>query len=101
MIKGLDLDSASRCPHYHTERDILGLKCFSCASYYACYLCHDACENHSFKAYPRDLDQDKVAICGLCHYEMTIAEYESCKQCPSCLGTFNPKCRLHKAIYFE
>lgn len=74
-IYGFLVDNESRCQHYHTELDIVALKCFECLNYYACYQCHDSLEEHSFRAYPCQLKQDKVLICGVCQHEMTIEEY--------------------------
>ncbi|AAV62269.1 unknown protein [Streptococcus thermophilus CNRZ1066] len=45
-IYGLLVDNESRCQHYHTELDIVALKCFDCLKYYACYQCHDSLEEH-------------------------------------------------------
>ena len=47
-INGLLVDDESRCQHYHTELDIVALKCFQCQKYYACYQCHDSLEDHKF-----------------------------------------------------
>ncbi|MFC3931979.1 CHY zinc finger protein [Streptococcus dentapri] len=99
-IQGLLLDSRSRCQHYHTTLDIVGLKCFDCQRYYACYQCHDSLEDHSFQAYPRKYQQDLVVICGVCHLEMTIEQYQAVSACPSCQSPFNPKCSQHDNIYF-
>ena len=49
-ILGLDLDEVGRCSHYHGSNDIVALKCGSCQAFYACYRCHDAICDHSFKA---------------------------------------------------
>ena len=50
-IYGLLVDNESRCQHYHTELDIVALKCFDCLKYYACYQCHDRLGGtHSFRA---------------------------------------------------
>ncbi|MHC3838446.1 CHY zinc finger protein, partial [Streptococcus thermophilus] len=34
-IYGLLVDNESRCQHYHTDLDIVALKCFDCLKYYA------------------------------------------------------------------
>ena len=82
-IYGLLVDNESRCQHYHTELDIVALKCFDCLKYYACYQCHDSLEEHSFRAYPCHLKQDKVLICGVYQH------------------AFNLACSKHYDIYFE
>lgn len=94
------VDSQSRCRHYHGERDILALKCFSCQKYYACYHCHDECEEHGFKAYPLAL-HDKVVLCGVCKSGLTFEEYQVSLSCPTCHSEFNPSCQAHYDIYFE
>ncbi|MFD0845206.1 CHY zinc finger protein [Streptococcus saliviloxodontae] len=101
MIYGLDLDRESRCRHYHSQLDIVALKCFLCQRYYACYKCHNACQNHSFAPYPLSRREDLVVICGVCHKEMTIADYKEVSACVACQSPFNPRCHLHEAIYFK
>ena len=76
QINGLLVDDQSRCQHYHSPLDIVALKCFECQKYYACYQCHDRLEAHIYRAYPCQLKQDKVLICGVCRHEMTIEEYQ-------------------------
>lgn len=99
-INGLLIDNESRCQHYHTELDIVALKCFECQKYYACYQCHDSLEDHTFRAYPCQLKEDKVLICGVCRHEMTIKEYQEAVACPNCHSAFNPACSKHYDIYF-
>ena len=48
-IYGIQLDQAGRCRHYHSEADVVALRCCQCHKYYACYKCHDESENHDFK----------------------------------------------------
>ena len=92
QINGLLVDDQSRCQHYHSSLDHVALKC---------YQCHDALEDHSFRAYPCQLKQDKVLICGVCRHEMTIEEYQEVRACPNCHSAFNPACSKHYDIYFE
>lgn len=99
-INGLLVDNESRCQHYHTVLDIVALKCFQCQKYYACYQCHDSLEDHKFRAYPCQLKEDKVLICGVCRQEMTIEEYQEAVACPNCHSSFNPACSKHYDIYF-
>ena len=101
-IYGLLVDNQSRCQHYHTELDIVALKCFDCLKYYACYQCHDRLGGtHSFRAYPCHLKQDKVLICGVYQHEMVIDEYQEAIVCPNCHSAFNLACSKHYDIYFE
>ncbi|MGT2908167.1 CHY zinc finger protein [Streptococcus dentiloxodontae] len=99
-IYGLLVDRQSRCQHYQTDLDIVALKCFGCQRYYACYLCHDTLENHSYQAYPSSYSRDKAVVCGVCYYEMTIEHYQKSKACPNCQSRFNPNCAKHRNIYF-
>lgn len=101
QIYGHLVDKESRCQHYHSQLDVVGLKCFECRKYYACYRCHDDLEQHLFSAYPLHQNEDKVVICGVCRSEMTFSEYRASMFCPSCQATFNPGCEKHYSIYFK
>ncbi len=98
LFKGIALDENSRCQHYHSEQDIIALKCASCQSYYACYKCHDAMENHNFKA--TSSDETYPVICGVCQTHLIFTGYKS-GSCPHCRSAFNPNCQLHDHIYFS
>lgn len=98
IIYGLQLDAAGRCQHYHTEQDIVALKCQACQKYYACYKCHDSLEDHSFQANPSW--EAYPVVCGNCQTYLSAESYSK-DFCPSCLSQFNPKCQLHKSIYFK
>ncbi|KHD44664.1 CHY zinc finger protein [Streptococcus hongkongensis] len=97
-IYGLQLDNAGRCQHYHTELDIVALKCQVCQKYYACYKCHDNLEDHLFHANPSS--EKFPVVCGNCRTYLS-AEIYAKGFCPSCLSQFNPNCQLHKSIYFQ
>ena len=97
LIKGIDLDAAGRCKHYHKDVDIAALKCSRCNEYYACYQCHDSLEDHKFVASNKE---DYPVMCGVCHQLLTFDEYAS-EACPNCHHWFNPRCKLHYGIYFE
>ncbi len=96
-IYGEDLDSAGRCRHYHTELDVVALKCARCGKYYACYQCHDDLEDHHFE--PTDEKETYPVLCGNCMHLLTYAEYSG-GHCPYCGHGFNPRCSRHKHIYF-
>ncbi len=97
-INGLDLDRAGRCRHYHSELDIVVLKCEICQKYYACYQCHDSLENHPFQA--NDIESDKPVLCGNCMTCLSFSEYQV-GTCSNCLHRFNPNCKKHHSIYFK
>ncbi|MGX7775790.1 CHY zinc finger protein [Streptococcus pluranimalium] len=98
FFKGIDIDENSRCRHYHTEQDIVALKCADCQPYYACYKCHDVLEDHTFKA--TSSDEPYPVICGACQSYLTFSAYKR-GSCPQCDAVFNPNCQLHDHIYFS
>ena len=97
-ILGLDLDEVGRCSHYHGSNDIVALKCGSCQAFSACYRCHDAICDHSFKAL--DKTKSKIILCGACRTLIDWQDYHK-GGCPSCHHSFNPKCSRHSEIYFN
>nr|WP_197696932.1 CHY zinc finger protein [Streptococcus merionis] len=98
MFYGLGVDQESRCQHYHSRVDIAALKCKACQKYYACYECHDAMESHLFVA--TDSSEVYPVLCGNCKTYLSRTDYET-YFCPNCTHAFNPKCILHKNIYFK
>lgn len=100
-IYGDLVDQESRCSHYHSQLDIIALKCFACRRFYACYLCHNSREDHSFAPYPISLSQDKPVICGACRTELTYSQYQAGSACPICQRSFNPGCKKHAHLYFK
>ncbi|EKS21047.1 hypothetical protein HMPREF9318_01001 [Streptococcus urinalis FB127-CNA-2] len=67
---GKTIDKEGRCIHYHTVNDIVALKCSYCERYYACFHCHDECENHKFK--PTTLEEAIPVLCGKCRNYLTL-----------------------------
>ncbi|WP_373876923.1 CHY zinc finger protein [Philodulcilactobacillus myokoensis] len=96
-IYGIKLDEQGRCIHYHTENDIVALMCAQCQCFYACYKCHDEMNDHQFK--PMPIDSTKV-LCGNCKHVLSYQQYQK-GSCPFCKHAFNPRCKLHKEIYFR
>ncbi len=96
-IYGEDLDECGRCRHYHTDLDVVALKCAQCGKYYACYHCHDEMEDHPFKA--TDGSEPYPVLCGSCRHLLTYKEYSE-GRCPYCGHPFNPRCSRHHDIYF-
>lgn len=95
MIHGIDVDSQGRCAHWHSERDVVANTCGACGKLWACSLCHDECENHSFAPVDR---RERSVMCGACGHMMTHAEYGA--SCPACGHPFNPGCKTHEDVYF-
>lgn len=101
-VYGYVVDEATRCRHYHSERDIIALKFGCCDRYYPCYECHLEAADHPPKPWPRSRAEESAVLCGACGHEMTVQAYkESGFHCPSCQAAFNPGCRLHYDLYFE
>ncbi|GAF40958.1 hypothetical protein FC83_GL002327 [Agrilactobacillus composti DSM 18527 = JCM 14202] len=100
MIKlfGALVDTAGRCVHYHSNLDVVALKCAQCQRYYACYQCHDAAEDHHFKAMAKT--DPAPVLCGNCGHTLTFTQYHQ-GHCAYCQHAFNPKCSLHEGIYFN
>ncbi|MBM7587063.1 putative CHY-type Zn-finger protein [Bacillus pakistanensis] len=102
VVKGVEVDSQTRCKHYHTERDIIAIKFKCCDTYYPCHLCHEECADHKALTWPKEEWNEKAILCGNCGEELTINEYMNSKStCPNCSASFNPGCQLHYHLYFD
>ncbi len=100
-IRGVDLDTQTRCAHYRTALDIVAIKMKCCAAYYACKECHEALADHLIEVWPQVEWTRPAVLCGACGYQMTINEYmASGDRCPHCYAPFNPGCRKHYQYYF-
>lgn len=101
IVHGLNVDTETRCAHYHTEIDRIAIKFFCCGAYFSCFECHDVVGCGTPKVWPREQFDQKAVLCGACGYELTINEYLECAStCPECVASFNPGCSLHKHLYF-
>ena len=98
QIYGVDLDEQGRCAHYHKNCDVVALKCARCRKYYACFSCHDEMEDHTFEA--TGTEEEFPVLCGNCRKLLTREQYGQ-GSCPYCGILFNPRCKLHKHIYFK
>ncbi|WP_192496797.1 CHY zinc finger protein [Pseudoclavibacter sp. CFCC 14310] len=103
-VRGVDLDPASRCAHWHTELDIVALRFACCDTYWACTECHAQLADHAALPWPVDRAQPAVR-CGGCGSQFNASAYlttmetiEPC--CPVCGAAFNPRCSRHHDIYF-
>lgn len=103
LVLGPTVDDKTRCIHYHLQLDVIAIKFRCCGQYYPCYKCHDQCESHERKIWPRtELEIEKVVLCGNCESELTFAEYNrSGSECCFCKAQFNPNCSLHYELYFD
>jgi uncharacterized CHY-type Zn-finger protein len=101
-VRGIDLDSQTRCIHYNSRLDIIAIKMKCCGFYYACKDCHDALADHAMEVWPRSEWDQPVVLCGGCGIELSIRQYLDCSNiCPKCEAGFNPGCRNHYHYYFE
>lgn len=102
IVRGLELDTQTRCVHYRSALDIVAIKMRCCGVYYACKDCHEALAGHAIAVWPRTEWDEKAILCGACGTEMTIRGYLECEsRCPACGADFNPGCRNHHRFYFE
>jgi uncharacterized CHY-type Zn-finger protein len=101
-VRGVDLDTNTRCAHYHSVADVVAIRMRCCDTYYACIDCHKALAGHPAEVWPRSEWSRKAVLCGVCNTEMTVLEYmDSGNRCPRCAAAFNPGCRNHYHVYFE
>ncbi|MEI9932510.1 MAG: CHY zinc finger protein [Rhizomicrobium sp.] len=100
-VLGLDLDSQTRCAHWHSPLDVVAIKMKCCGEYYACRACHDALAGHVCVVWPEEEWEEKAVLCGVCRTELRIRDYlDSSDVCGACGAGFNPGCRLHRHLYF-
>lgn len=100
-VRGVDVDTETRCGHYHGQTDIIAIKMKCCGLYYACKDCHEALAGHAAAVWPQEEWDEKAVLCGSCGAELTIRQYMQCDyQCPECNAPFNPRCRNHYHCYF-
>src|SRR5579862_1430214 len=101
-VSGVNVDSETRCVHYHELVDVIAIKMRCCGVYYACKDCHDALAGHAIEVWPRSEWERPAALCGVCGAEMSIRQYLDCaSRCPACKAPFNPGCRSHSHFYFD
>ncbi|WP_313696210.1 CHY zinc finger protein [Halorarum halobium] len=101
-VRGVDVDSETRCAHYGTERDVIALRFGCCGEFFPCFECHDAVAEHGSEPWPRDRFDEPAVLCGGCGAELTVEEYRDCDHsCPRCDADFNPGCAEHEDRYFE
>ncbi|MGA8271634.1 MAG: CHY zinc finger protein [Candidatus Sulfotelmatobacter sp.] len=101
-VRGINVDSQTRCAHYCKPVDIIAIKMKCCGVYYACKDCHIALADHEIVVWLRREWDQKAILCGVCGAELTINRYMSSGyRCPRCNAEFNPACRNHYHYYFE
>jgi uncharacterized CHY-type Zn-finger protein len=101
-VRGVNLDSQTRCGHYHGPTDIIAIKMKCCGLYYACKDCHLALADHPITLWPENEWNESAILCGACGATLTILQYmQSGSRCPACQAQFNPGCRNHYHHYFQ
>ncbi|WP_332897855.1 CHY zinc finger protein [Haladaptatus sp. CMSO5] len=101
-VRGVGVDSETRCAHYDTARDVVALKFACCETYYPCFQCHEAVANHDAVVWPHDRFDEPAVLCGVCDTELSVTAYlDADDACPACGAEFNPGCRSHYDRYFE
>lgn len=100
-VRGIDVDSETRCIHYSTERDVVAIKFACCETYYPCYRCHEETATHDIERWPLERHGERVVLCGACGEELAATEYMGIDSCPECETAFNPACADHYHLYFE
>src|SRR3984885_8988983 len=101
QVRGINLDSQTRCQHYHGPSDIIAIKMKCCGVYYACKDCHATLAGHPIEVWPKREWNQHAILCGACGVELTVHEYMASDfRCPSCRAPFNPGCRNHHHLYF-
>ena len=101
-IFGTNVDSETRCEHWHSHLDVIAIRFKCCAKWYPCFDCHAAIADHDPQVWPADEFSVKAVLCGVCGHRLAIDEYlSSNSSCPKCGADFNPCCARHYDLYFE
>jgi uncharacterized CHY-type Zn-finger protein len=101
-VRGVNVDSQTRCEHYRGPTDIIAIKMKCCGEYYACKDCHIALAGHQIEVWPESEWNRQAILCGACGTALTILQYMlSDHRCPSCQEQFNPGCQNHYHFYFQ
>nr|WP_209067378.1 CHY zinc finger protein [Arthrobacter pigmenti] len=100
-VLGSTVDGQTRCVHYRTELDVVAISFKCCGEFYPCHLCHEEGAGHEAAVWPQTAWNTEAILCGVCRETLSIERYFEVDGCPSCSAPFNPRCRLHKHLYFE
>ena len=100
-LRGVGVDSETRCVHYHTTRDVVAIRFPCCETFVPCFECHEACCEHEAERWPPERFSERAVLCGVCRTKLSIETYlESEHRCPDCKARFNPGCANHRERYF-
>lgn len=101
-IRGVAVDTDTRCAHYEGKRDIIAIRFPCCDAFYPCFACHKETTDHEAQRWPPDRFDVPAVLCGACQAVLTIQQYLNADHaCPSCGAAFNPRCARHHDQYFE
>ncbi len=101
-VRGIEVDPATRCAHWHGPTDVIALRMRCCGEWYPCYECHAELAGHPAEVWPLNERDAGAVLCGACGAVLGIDAYLGCESsCPSCGAAFNPGCALHHHLYFE
>lgn len=101
-VRGVNVDSTTRCAHYDSDRDVIALRFGCCEVFYPCHLCHEIVTDHESQPWPSDRFDEPAVLCGVCETALTVSTYlDADHECPSCHASFNSGCRAHYGRYFE
>jgi uncharacterized CHY-type Zn-finger protein len=102
QVKGTNVDSQTRCAHYHAPVDIIAIRFKCCGDWFPCFECHRENADHPAKVWVTGEFDTKAVLCGNCGHQLTVNEYMKCDSaCPRCDSLFNPGCANHYHLYFE
>lgn len=102
VVRGIDVDTETRCDHFASDRDVVAIQFPCCDVYYPCYRCHQILADHESDRWPRDRFDERAVLCGSCGTTLRIDQYlVSDHTCPVCAIEFNPGCADHYHLYFE
>jgi uncharacterized CHY-type Zn-finger protein len=101
-LRGVGVDSGTRCRHYHTERDVIAIAFPCCETFFPCFECHETCCEHEPARWPPDRFDERAILCGACGTVLTVEAYLASEhRCPNCSVEFNPGCANHWNRYFR
>ena len=100
-VRGIDVDSDTRCHHYNEDHDVVAIALPCCETFFSCVRCHDTVVDHDRTRWPADRFDEHAVLCGVCEETISIDQYLGATVCPNCEHAFNPGCANHYHLYFE
>lgn len=101
-LRGIRVDTETRCAHYHAAADIVAIRFPCCDTFYPCHRCHQKVADHERGRWPPEAFETPAVRCGACTRVLTIEQYLNGEDaCPHCGADFNPRCARHHDLYFQ